>query len=431
MKKFYILLTLWMMLTPMSDVMAQRKKAPALTVTEMAQQAMDAYDFEGAEDILSKEITKLKRRRKDTSKLDKMVQTARTMATKLHATERIVIIDSIICPSEEALDVIKLSRESGRLDTYASTYMTKDSTGATIYENELANKRYIAITPADGDGDGKGARLRLAVTDKIGEKWSAPTFLTGLDEGDRAQNYPYLLSDGLTLYYAAKGPESMGGYDIFVTRADGEGGNFLAPENVGFPFNSPANDYLYVVDELNQIGWFVSDRRQPEGQVCVYVFIPNETRQVYGDEVSEEELQKLARISAIADTWNADGEDNTQDEIAAARTRLNDLRTGKAQKKFEREFYFPIDDNRTYHFMAEFRSPEARQKMQEWQKLHKNVATDTEMLQRLRDNYAKANKAERQRLAPTLQQLETNLYAQQEKLELLGKEIRNAEIQHK
>lgn len=28
------------------------------------------------------------------------------------------------------------------------------------------------------------------------------------------------------------------------------------------PFNSPANDYMYAEDDINNIGWFVADRNQ-------------------------------------------------------------------------------------------------------------------------------------------------------------------------
>ena len=36
----------------------------------------------------------------------------------------------------------------------------------------------------------------------------------------------------------------MGGYDIFVTRYNSDTDNYLNPENVGMPFNSPFNDYM-------------------------------------------------------------------------------------------------------------------------------------------------------------------------------------------
>ncbi len=257
------ILSILLVLTVLStSLYAQRRrrtasKTPAVPVLQQARKAMEAYDFEHAAELLSAEIErqgKLRRPTADIGSLESLMNEAQRIATKLHATERIVVIDSVVCPKEEVLKAIHLTRESGRLDSYASTYHTRDTLGATIYENELANKRYLAIA-ANG-----GATLRLAVTDKIGERWSKPVFLKGLGDEDNSQNYPFLLSDGVTLYYASTGAESIGGYDIFVSRADGEDGSFLAPENIGFPYNSPANDYLLAIDELAQLGWLVTDR---------------------------------------------------------------------------------------------------------------------------------------------------------------------------
>lgn len=90
-----------------------------------------------------------------------------------------------------------------------------------------------------------------------------------------------MMADGMTLYFAAKGEESLGGYDIFVTRYNKSTGEFVRAENVGMPFNSPANDYLMAIDETCNIGWFVTDRNQTADNVCIYRFIPNETREVY------------------------------------------------------------------------------------------------------------------------------------------------------
>ncbi len=402
-------------------------KAPAIPTMELARQAMAAYDFDRAEEALTKEIAALKKKKQSTLHAENLLHAAIQGRSKLHATERITIIDSVVCAADDAIQAIRVSRENGRIDTYASTYHTTDSLGATLYENELANKRYLAVakppTPEDSI-----ASLHLAVSDKIGEQWSTPVALTGLNDDDLSQNFPFLLSDGITLYYAATGPESMGGYDIFVSRADGEDGSFLSPENVGFPFNSTANDYLLVIDEFNQLGWFVTDRRQPEGQVCVYTFIPNATREVYGDDVTEEELRSRARISAISDTWSLTDEN----EMNAARQRLADLREGKRENKTVRpDFQFVIDDQRTYAHLDDFKSTTARNKMQQWLQLSKNCETDATMLQRLRDNYATASAAQRTQLRQTILQLESNNETHQQQLRQLEKEIRNSEISNR
>lgn len=427
MPKRLSLLFLWALLLSAPLAAQNRKRTPAkaaqskVPVLVQARQAIDSYDFDRAAELLSSELTAQRKKRKPTVNIDSIeaqLEKVQSVATKLHATERIVVIDSVVCTAEAALKAIRLTHESGRLDTYASTYHSRDTLGATIYENELGNKRYLAV-PTTSEG---GATLRLAVSDKIGENWSNPTLLSGLGDDDITQNFPFLLSDGVTLYYAAKGPESIGGYDIFVTRADGEDGSFLAPENMGFPFNSLDNDYLLAIDELAQLGWFITDRRQPKDTVCVYTFIPNDTRETYGDETSDEQLRDFARLCRIQDTWSDEA------TVAQARQRLADLRAGKAFGKAKTpDFTFVIDDNRTYTRLSDFQSPVAREKMQQWLQLSKNVETDATMLQRLRDNYA-TQPAQRSQLATTIRQLESTHYPNLLRLEQLAKEIRNAEI---
>jgi len=386
---------------------------------EQAQLALSLYDVATARDIIEKEMAVLTKKKQSTDHLDALLEQVQRIALKLHATEHIVIIDSVVCNKEDMLRFIQLNRESGRIDTYASTYHTTDKNGAMLYENELANKRYLAVPK------GKNGALRLATSDKIGEQWSEPHLLTGLATNNLAQNYPFLLSDGMTLYFAATGPESIGGYDIFVTRSDGEDGSFLTPENIGFPFNSPANDYLLVIDELNQLGWFVSDRRQPKGKVCVYTFIPNATREVYGDQLSEKQLADRARIASIKDTWNK--------ETAEAQKRLMALRAEKSKEGNQtvETFQFVIDDQRTYTQMSDFHAPEAKQKMTQWLQLSKNVKTDMVLLERLRDNYATAAAGQRQQLALSIKKLESTHYPQLQQLKQLEKDIRNAEITFK
>lgn len=429
MPKRLFLLIVWAILLSHPLAAQNRKRTPAkstkstVPVLEQARQAIDIYDFDHAAELLSRELSAQRKKRKPTVNIDSIeaqLEKVQSIALKLHATERIIIIDSVVCTEAEALKAIRLTHESGRIDTYASTYHSRDTLGATIYENELANKRYLAVPATTAEG---GVTLRLAVSDKIGENWSDPTPLSGLGEDDITQNFPFLLSDGVTLYYAAKGPESIGGYDLFVTRSDGEDGSFLAPENMGFPFNSFDNDYLLAIDELAQLGWFITDRRQPEDMVCVYTFIPNDTRETYGDETSDEQLRDFARLCRIRDTWS------DESAVAQAQQRLADLRAGKAFGKTEMpEFTFVIDDSRTYTRLSDFKSPTAREKMQRWLQLSKNVETDATMLQRLRDSYATAQPAQRTQLATTIRQLESTHYPNLQHLQQLAKEIRNAEI---
>ena len=92
---------------------------------------------------------------------------------------------------------------------------------------------------------------------------------------------PFVAQDGVTVYFGADGPQSLGGLDIFMTRCDPETGEFLRPLNMGMPFNSPANDFLLAIDERNGEGWWVTDRdmSQMPDSVMVYRYkLPGETR---------------------------------------------------------------------------------------------------------------------------------------------------------
>ena len=187
------------------------------------------------------------------------------------ATQQIIFVDSIVVDKDDFLSAIHINRETGKLTTYDKFFKSEDHPDSYVFLNEMGNKCYFS-------NNGENDRMQLFTIDKLGKEWSSPQPLTGIDEGITEANYPFMMSDGTTFLFAAKGSESIGGYDIFITRYDSEGGRFFKPENIGMPFNSEANDYMYVIDELSQIGYFVTDRRQPEGKVCVYSFIPPTSR---------------------------------------------------------------------------------------------------------------------------------------------------------
>lgn len=372
------------------------------------------YQFDEAEEILNNEITQLKRKRKPTTDLDKQLQHVLRMQSMLKACERVTFIDSIIVDKKDFLSHVKLGQESGKLIPYCTFFNTKDSCGV-VYQTELGNK--ICFSKAGKDG-----KTKLYTSDLIGDKWNTPKCLDEL-EGDDMQDYPFMLSDGITLYYGAKGPESIGGYDIFVTRYDMDERKFLYPENIGMPFNSLANDYLYAVDEINNIGWFVSDRHQPEGKVCIYIFIPNTTRKTYDfNNIDQEKLTRLARISSIKETWE------NKDVVNTAKLRLKDAMNALEDNSAHKDFTFIINDNITYHYISDFKSPDASNKIKKWQKGQQTLYDNQNKLNSLREQYAKSNNAHKQQLKVQILQLEASCEKSTADLKIEEKNIRNAEI---
>ena len=90
----------------------------------------------------------------------------------------------------------------------------------------------------------------------------------GLDSLGR-YSYPFLLSDGETLYFTYEGPETLGGRDIYLSRYNAENHTLLVPQQLPVPINSPSDDYAYVKDEATGVAAFLTTRNQPLGQSLI------------------------------------------------------------------------------------------------------------------------------------------------------------------
>lgn len=280
---------------------AQRRRIRPVkpTVTVTPEDLMNEYRFDEAITALTKKIDEEKKKKKNsTVTLEAQLHQARMGAEMLSGTERITIIDSMVVDADAFLSAYRLSVGCGTLAPLASiapTLVRNSTQGAMpAFLNDFGDRMVFADTDSAGL-----TKLYECFTSAAGME--RPVRLTGMGSDDDDQAYPYLLSDGVTLYFAAQGEESLGGYDIFVTRRMSATGPFVKAENVGMPFNSPANDYMMVIDEQARIGWFVSDRRQPAGKVCIYRFVPNDVRQTLSpDTDSADAIRQQARITSIA-----------------------------------------------------------------------------------------------------------------------------------
>lgn len=329
-------------------------------------------------------------------------------------TQQIIFFDSVVVEKNHFLSAIRLHPESGRLSSFNDFFRVQGTPDGYVYLNEMGNKCYFSDVSDDGG-------LRLFTSDKLGSEWSSPTPLKGISEGISEANYPFMMADGTTFYFAAKGEESIGGYDIFMTRYDAEDGCFFKPENIGMPFNSEANDYMYAIDETNNIGYFVTDRRQPEDKVCVYMFIPPTTRRNYNVEsLSDEQLRGYADISRIADTWG------NGKERKLALERLNSLQeTGRKENK--PEMTFVINDQTTYTSVSQFRHPDSKGLYAELQEAKRQLEDTQVLLEKSRNYFAKASADDKQTLRPEILDAEKKLERLIADTKSLEKRIRNAE----
>ena len=324
----------------------------------------------------------------------------------LPSTAKVMFIDSLVVDKDSFLIRIPLNHESGYL------YTTKD--GVNGYTNEFENHTYYS---AEND-----SIRHLYSADKLGESWGTGTTLDGIGDEYIDQNFPFLMSDGITLFFSAKGKHSLGGYDIFTTMFDSQSGQFYEPQNYGLPFNSHANDYLLAIDEVDTLGWLVSDRFQPEGKVCIYTFIPTTPRQSFeGEDITNEELTKSANLNAIDETWQFGN-------YKTAIVRLKSMKAREEKKHNANTIDFAINDDIVYHDIQDFKFSNNRQLFLEWKNQKSMLVNEEEKLHKLREIYAKSNKSTQQHLQQEIIRTEENVEQLRLSLHQKEKRIRNNEI---
>ena len=338
-------------------------------------------------------------------------------------TQQITIIDSIVADKDQLLSLLRLSDETGRILSSSAFWGKGDST--TVFVNEMGNKAYFS-QPDDS------LKQQLCTSDLLGGEWSKPQLLNGISEGISETAYPFMLADGLTFYFAGKGEESIGGYDIFMTRYDAHNNSFLKPENIGMPFNSEANDYLFAIDEYAHIGYFVSDRRQPEGKACLYIFIPQSSRKTYDPIVyTPAEIRSYADISSIADTWG-NGEERSAALARYHAISINNMKATNTDAQPDdntvASLELVINDALTYSSARDFRSREAAVLYKQLIEARQQLCLLNEQLEKSRSFYPQAAGAEKKTLQREMLQAEAEVIKLHSHIQSLEKETRNAEI---
>jgi len=133
-----------------------------------------------------------------------------------------------------------------------------------VYVPENAAGIYFSARDAEG--------VRNIYTTTLADTvWTAPALPGPAFESSGNEIFPMLSFDGKALFFASDGLYGMGGYDLYVSRWDEEASQWSAPENLGFPYSSPYNDYMFINSEDGRYSVFASDRDCPADSVCIYV----------------------------------------------------------------------------------------------------------------------------------------------------------------
>lgn len=107
------------------------------------------------------------------------------------------------------------------------------------------------------DMDGSIGETDLFYSVKKNEKWSKPETLGDKVNSAGKEMFPFLIGD--KLFFASDGRGGLGGLDIFIAQIDSKM-RIGEVQNVGFPINSPRDDFGLITNEDFTEGYFTSAR---------------------------------------------------------------------------------------------------------------------------------------------------------------------------
>ena len=255
-----------------------------------------------------------------------------------------------------------------------------------IYYPEGAKEIYYSAA----DDEGIRNIYKTALADSL---WSAPMLINEQLTSSSDEIYPMLSPDGESLYFASKGLYGMGGYDLYVSKWNPETGDWDVPVNMGFPYSSPYDDFLFVNSEDGRYSLFASNRDCGKDSVRVYV-LEYDSMPVREGVTNPKDLKLLASLMPARDPSRMDNGAAVED-------------TGTSG-----------EDTRKYI-----------DKIKEVRSLRDSLSRFNSGLDALRSEYSSASDERKTELSQTIQEKELMLPALNKSLQDANKELQAIEME--
>lgn len=316
-------------------------------------------------------------------------------------------------PASQMLSAYGASREVGTVCRNSRFFQSDIDPEGLMYMTERADAAYFSL-PDDAGRD------KLMKMEKLIGGWGDMTRLAGIEAPTPADDRtPVLLTDGQTLYFSSNRPGGMGGYDIYRSTYDPDTRTFSEPINMGVPFNSPYDDYLFLPDEFSRRAWFASNR-ETGGSDSVTVY-----QIVWDDSV----IRSMAR--STADIRRALSLPLDPDAAALAHSAARQEQTpgAGAAKAPKAQLRLELCDSLTYTRWEHFRSPKAKSLYQQAMRSAAEKDSMVRLMAAQRKEFMSLTSSlERNAKLQELLQTERGIYALEDEATEKTEQARNEEL---
>lgn len=233
------------------------------------------------------------------------------------------------------------------------------------------------------DSDGIRNIYRTALGDSL---WTVPELVNEQLTSSSDEIYPMISPDGKQLFFASKGLYGMGGYDLYVSTWDKDLNDWGVPVNMGFPYSSPYDDFLYINTADGKYSMFASNRECPADSVDIYV-LEFDSMPVRKEINDPDELKKLCSLSPDNDPTRIDNHSATTDENGQNNADMSRYSEQMLTVRSLRDsiYKFSTDLDRDRSWLSETSGEERS-------RLAASILSKEAMLPKLQDSLARASR---------------------------------------
>lgn len=199
---------------------------------------------------------------------------------KLTGTINSTTDDISNCISYNGTKMLLHREDAGQMDIYESKLVGAEWSNPMKMPFQISSdknsERYASYDPdgfklyfsRDNEGRTNGTEVMYsAVQNKMKQDYQLAAMVSSVNS--RFNDGPvYVHVSGDIMYIASQGHEGLGGYDIFISEK--QQGQWSPPKNMGYPINTPYDDFFFAVTANGKFAYISSNRAGGKGGFDIY-----------------------------------------------------------------------------------------------------------------------------------------------------------------